>query len=395
MGGDVTSTLGEWDHPRPEAGPSGEDRPQTPSTDAGEETTEGMPGQGQGREQVEPTEGTVTEESEGKEGGNKRRRRRTRTRKMNERGKIACVDDHVSIHTIMVQGGGDRRTYRCGQCKRRFMQQDPSTLTDVRLRNPKWVNARAPKLPEGGKTRSRDHTQARAGDIRMGFHNASSIASAQVRKQYIRKMVAGMTIFAACETGLHGLEEADAIAEAEREPGIHATAITGGYVGTKSGIIVYIPKSDAIPKETISKRETGEPKLQILIVDAELNGEAMRIVVTHGDPDGNASKKLAFLTGVRRAVKRVEEADKDERRPTRKYIWMGDHNMVLDPEIDQGEGQPINARQRARGGEASCEHRKRNGSHGCIQVDAPAGESVHERYQTDRQDRYTDGMGND
>jgi hypothetical protein len=77
----------------------------------------------------------------------------------------------------------------------------------------------------------------------MGFHNASSIASAHVRKQYIRKMVAGMTIFAACETGLHGLEEADAIAEAEREPGIHATAITGGYVGTKSGIIVYIRRT--------------------------------------------------------------------------------------------------------------------------------------------------------
>ena len=177
------------------------------------------------------------------------------------------VDDHVSTHTIMVQGGGDRRTYRCGQCKRRFMQQDPSTLTDVRLRNPKWVNSRAPEPPEGGKTRTRDHKQARAGDIRMGFHNASSIASAHVRKQYVRKMVAGMTIFAACETGLHGLEESDAIAEAEREPGIHATAITGGYVGAKSGIIVYIPKSDAIPRETICKRETGEPKLQILIVD--------------------------------------------------------------------------------------------------------------------------------
>ena len=286
---DVTSTLEGW-NPGPEAGPSREDRPQTPNTDAGGETTEDMAGQGQGREQADPTEGTAPGAPEGEEGGTKRRARRTCTSKMNEKGMIACVDDHVSTHTIMVQGGGDRRTYRCGQCKRRFMQQDPSTLADVRLRNPKWVNARAPELPEGGKTRARDQKLARAGDIRMGFHNASSIASAQVRKQYIRKMVAGMTIFAACETGLHGVEETDAITEAEREPGIHATAITGGYVGTKSGIIIYIPKSDAIPKETISKRETGEPGLQILIVDAELNGEGMRIVVTHGDPDGNATR---------------------------------------------------------------------------------------------------------
>ena len=365
MGGDGTSTLGGWNHQETEAGPSREDRPQTPSTDAGEETTEDMAGQGQGREQAEPTEETATETPEGKEEGKKRRVRRTRTSKMNEEGKIACVDDHVSTHTMMVQGGGDRRTYRCGQCKRRFMQQDPSTLTDVRLRNPKWVDARAPELPEGGKTRTRDHKQARAGDVRMGLHNASSIASAQVRRQYVRKMVAGMTIFAACETGLHGLEEADAITEAEREPGIHATAITGGYVGTKSGIIVYIPKSDAIPEETICKRETGEPRLQILIVDAELNGEGMRIVVTHGDSNGNATKKLAFLAGVRRAVKRIEDADKDGKRPERKYIWMGDHNMVLYPEIDQGEGQPVNARATGGGG-TGYTHRNRNGSDRCI-----------------------------
>ena len=100
------------------------------------------------------------------------------------------------------------------------------------------------------------------------------------------------------------------------------------------------------PRKPYVRERRESQGLQILIVDAELNGEGMRIVVTHGDPDGNATKKLMFLEGVRRAVGRVEKADKDEKRPKRKYIWMGDHNMVLDPGMDQGEGQPTNARQK-------------------------------------------------
>ena len=100
------------------------------------------------------------------------------------------------------------------------------------------------------------------------------------------------------------------------------------------------------PRKPYVRERRESQGLQILIVDAELNGEGMRIVVTHGDPYGNATKKLMFLEGVRRAVGRVEKADKDEKRPQRKYIWMGDHNMVLDPGMDQGEGQPTNARQK-------------------------------------------------
>ena len=30
----------------------------------------------------------------------------------------------------------------------------------------------------------------------------------------------------------------------------------------------------------------------------------------------------------------------------RRYIWMGDHNMVLDTDIDQAKGQPINSCQK-------------------------------------------------
>ena len=62
----------------------------------------------------------------------------------------------------------------------------------------------------------------------LGFHHASSIAKQQKRKQYVKKMVMGETIFAAVETGLHGIEEEDAIQEARDEQGIHATVITGG-----------------------------------------------------------------------------------------------------------------------------------------------------------------------
>ena len=67
------------------------------------------------------------------EGGEKQMRgkRRTSTAQMNKRGMIACVNDHSSEHTVLVQSGEGRRTYRCGQCKRRFMQQNPGTLTHI------------------------------------------------------------------------------------------------------------------------------------------------------------------------------------------------------------------------------------------------------------------------
>ena len=274
------------------------------------------------------------------------RRRNTSTAQMNKAGMIACVDDHNSEHTILVQSGMGRRTYRCGHCKRRFMQQDPGTLTCIQDRDAKWVQTRPPTLPDGGERTARNPSAARAGDQLFGFHNSSGITVTQTRKQYVRKMVPGMTIFAAVETGLHGVTESDAIEEAERETGIHATVVTGGYVGAKSGIAIYIPKADAIPAETIRKRDTGEPDLQILIVDMQLNGKDTRVVVTHGEPSGKSRSKIEFLKGVQRAVREVKKQDREAGKvSSRLHMWMGDHNMVLDPERDQAEGQPINAGQ--------------------------------------------------
>jgi hypothetical protein len=130
-------------------------------------------------------------------------RRNTSTAQMNKAGMIACVDDHSSEHTILVQSGMGRRTYRCGHCKRRFMQQDPGTLTCIQDRKAKWVQTRPPTLPDGGERTARNPSAARAGDQLFSFHNSSGITVAQTRKQYVRKMVPGMTIFAAVETGLH------------------------------------------------------------------------------------------------------------------------------------------------------------------------------------------------
>ena len=206
------------------------------------------------------------------------------------------------------------------------MQQDPGTLTHIQDRDPKWVLTRKPTLPDGGERTVRDHSKKRAGDLLFGFHNSSGMADMQTRKRYTKRMVSGMTLFAAVETGLRGIAEEDAIEEAANESGIHAKLVTGGYVGAKSGIALYIPKGDAIPKETIRKRDTGEPSLQILIVDMELNKEKMRVVVTHGSPSGKAQDKIGFLKGVQRAHRYVEKQDLKERDAAkRSYIWMGDH----------------------------------------------------------------------
>ena len=106
----------------------------------------------------------------------------------------------------------------------------------------------------------RDRSKARAGDVMMCFHNASGLAAPQKRQKYVRRMVQGMTIFAAVETGLHGVEEKETIREAKDELGIHATVITGGYVGAKSGIAIYVPKSDTIPEDTIRKGTQENPR---------------------------------------------------------------------------------------------------------------------------------------
>ena len=140
--------------------------------------------------------------------------------------------------------------------------------------------------------------------------------------------------------------ESGAIEEAERETGIHATVVTGGYIDVKSGIAVYIPKSDAVPAETIRKRDTGEPDLQILIVDVQLNGKDTSLVVTHGEPSGKGKEKIEFLKGVQRAIRKAKKQDSDAgRSSSRTHMWMGDHNMVLYPGIDQAEGQPVNGGQ--------------------------------------------------
>ena len=60
-------------------------------------------------------------------------------------------------------------------------------------------------------------------------------------------------------------------------------------------------------------------------------------------------------------------------------MWMGDHNMVLDPERDQAEGQPINAGQ-AEITRIATEIEDELGSDRRIQTHAPERESVHARH---------------
>ena len=118
-----------------EAAGQAKDRPDMPATDPdgadsenGEEQTEHRD-EAEGGDVVEQGRDSIMERARKEEKG--AGRRRTNTMQINEAGMIMCVEGHASVDTKMVQSGGGRRTYKCGQCRRRFMQQDPATISDA------------------------------------------------------------------------------------------------------------------------------------------------------------------------------------------------------------------------------------------------------------------------
>ena len=131
---DASNQCSRCEHGQADAAGQTTDRPDTPATDPDGKDSES------GEEQMEHREEVAEREVEqGRKGIMERARkeergagrRRTDTTQMNKAGMIMCVEGHKSVDTKMAQSGGDRRTYKCGQCRRRFMQQDPGTIRDV------------------------------------------------------------------------------------------------------------------------------------------------------------------------------------------------------------------------------------------------------------------------
>ena len=132
-------------------------RPNTPLTDSDDEDSRhGVEQTGtreEGRASAPGQEKGGTSPGRAGAKGREAERRRTSTAKMNEAGMIRCVDRHLSKDTKIVQSGGDRRTYRCGQCRRRFTcsrtREHSAMYRRVQERELKWVTVKPVTLLDG------------------------------------------------------------------------------------------------------------------------------------------------------------------------------------------------------------------------------------------------------
>ena len=270
--------------------------------------------------------------------------------------KVGCTFSHHSCKTVPVQGGGGkRRAYICGTCRMKFVQNDPAEegfvygerrpVEQKGARKGKKVEEMAP--PE--KNTSKSDTRTRClGDTVIRFHNAGGLACPDRRRKYLRRMFRGVDMLGLCETSWEDSREADARRVARWDPRIQADLYTGGQYkresgsGRNAGLALLVRRGGAVKEVVVRKH--GDESLQCMIVDMEVQGERLRLVLTHGNPHSDARLKEADYRRVVRAVKRVNEEDRAGGAKGRKAIWMADHNMVKDKAADEERGTKAGAR---------------------------------------------------
>jgi len=269
--------------------------------------------------------------------------------------KVGCTFSHHSGKTVPVQGGGSRRrAYICGTCRMKFVQDDPAEegfvygerrpVEQKGVRRRRKVEEAAP--PE--KNTSKSDTRTRClGDTVIRFHNAGGLACPDRRRQYLRRMFRGVDVLGLCETSWEDCREADARRLARWDARIQADMYTGGQYkresgsGRNAGLALLVRRGGAVKEVVV--REHGDESLQCMIVDMEVQGERIRLMLTHGNPHSDVRLKEADYRRVSRAIGKINEEDKARGAEGRRAIWMADHNMVKDRAADEERGTKAGA----------------------------------------------------
>ena len=290
----------------------------------------------------------------GPQGGGKQRPT-VYTRNLLDR--IGCTFNHRSCKTITDserKGGGDRRGYVCGVCKMKFVQHDPAA-SDFVYKNRRPVERTGEKkarkteldcpLEQGAST-----TDARTrciGDVAVRWHNAGGLACGETRRKYLTKVMKGVDILGLCETSWDDVREADARKMARWDPQVQADLYTGGQYKRESGsarnagLALLVRRGS--PVTGVRVRAHGDTTLQCMVVDLDVQGVGVRIMLTHGEPSSDMRLKATHYLRVARAVGKVNAEDDAAGAAGRQAIWLSDHNMVKDREADEDRGTKAGA----------------------------------------------------
>ena len=267
-------------------------------------------------------------------------------------GKIGCPYNHKSENTKAAPGGGSgRRAYVCGRCGIKFVQNDPTAKDfEYKHRRPVTqageVKRRLQRdmhnlVPPEPRTSTRDVHTPCMGDVRVRWHNGGGLADGERRRKYLRRLMHNVDIAGICETSWD-----DGMAEgtkklAKLDAQIRSDVYTGGQHRRESGSYRNAGMA-LIVREGVATdvcvRELRDVSLQCLVADLTIRGLKLRVVLSHGDPSSDPRLKGAYYRRVIRAVEAVNEADETAGEGVRPAIWMGDHNMVMDRDLDEERG---------------------------------------------------------
>ena len=256
----------------------------------------------------------------------------------------------------LLNGAAGRYKYACKECKQQFTQIAPTIMMEKNLsyeeRDAKEaINGRQEKSetnhdsltpitqPATPQEKSGSAGAERVGDLIIRWHNSDGIGSDMDRcRQYLRARMHKAHIIAGCESGLDDISRPDAVELAHWDRQISAHLICRGHHRTKTGMFVAL--SHHIDVQDVRAREIDDRELQLIIVDATIQRTPMRIVASHG-PHGKWQDRQQHYDNILRNVRRINEEDSalaDENHQQRHCVWMADHNMVIDRNLDEIRG---------------------------------------------------------
>ena len=287
---------------------------------------------------------------------------------------VGCPFGHRHRDTKQTQADANRRTYKCAVCYRHFSQRFTRPMPRFEERDARWVSKKgcrrkfeAPPSLRGATVHG--PSRQNVGDVVCRWHNSGGLGTStpygkQKRSRYLRRVMSHAGILGLCETGLDEEEGKDAEQFARWDAKVNATMLRAQYWRRNTGLALLISRE--LPVSDVAVRAMEDPQLQCMIVDLTVRDVPMRVVLSHGDPGGSRAKKLEFYRAVRTEAARIARQDDDaadleaatfgagREDTSRHVVWLADHNMVLEPEVDEDQGTPWSARGAAHGELVEC-----------------------------------------